>query len=166
MRLIEVHGNYGSRKWAMVDPEDHEWLSSKKWFLSSHGYAYTVLRKVKAAGKSTQQNVPMHRVVALANSDQHTDHINGDKLDNRKSNLRLCTNRENAMNARRRPLNTSGYKGVGWDKAKGLWRAYIKVNYRQIWLGYYRDRESAALAYNEAARLHFGDFARLNSVKP
>lgn len=164
MKKIEVRGNYGEVRWAKVDAEDYEWLSSKKWFLSRFGYAYTVLRRVKTTGKSTQQNIPMHRIVSMANSDQHTDHINGDRIDNRKSNLRVCTNQQNARNAKLRPLNTSGYKGVSWDKSSGRWRAYIKVDYKQLWLGYHHDKRDAARAYNNAAKRYFGEFARLNDV--
>ena len=89
------------------------------------------------------------------------DHINRDKLDNRRSNLRLVTHTQNCVNASLRVTNTSGFKGVNFYRGK-YWRAYIRVNYRHISLGFFPTAEAAARAYDEAAREHFGEFAFLN----
>lgn len=90
------------------------------------------------------------------------DHINGDTLDNRRSNLRLCTVSGNNHNRMKSKNNTSGYKGVSWLKQNQKWRAYIKVNSKDKHLGCYLDKEDAARAYDKAAKEYFGEFARLN----
>ncbi len=90
------------------------------------------------------------------------DHINGDGLDNRRSNLRPATPSQNLQNTRRPVSNSSGYKGVGFHKASGRWRAYIGIQGRQTSLGYHESPEAAARAYDAAAIEHFGEFARLN----
>ncbi len=88
----------------------------------------------------------------------HIDHINGEPGDNRFSNLRLATARQNCANGKRKSFNTSGYKGVSIHK--GRWRAVITVNRKQISLGSYDTREEAAAAYADGARRIHGEFAR------
>lgn len=88
------------------------------------------------------------------------DHKNGDKADNRLVNLREATRSQNEMNGQRRRDNTSGYKGVGWHKCTGRWRAYIQKDGRQYSLGYHANPEAAHQAYLAAAAEHFGEFAR------
>jgi hypothetical protein len=92
----------------------------------------------------------------------YVDHINGDPLDNRRCNLRLATPLQNMQNTGPRKHNTSGFKGVKRQRGRDRWRATICVEKREISLGYYETREAAARAYDNAARLHFGAFARLN----
>jgi hypothetical protein len=94
------------------------------------------------------------------------DHENRNGLDCRRTNLRLATHRQNIMNTGLRPANTSGYKGVSWDKENQKWRASIRAYGRSYNLGRFSTKEEAARAYNEAAsRLH-GSFARLNLICP
>src|SRR5690242_17796567 len=102
----------------------------------------------------------MHRVIMNASADIHVDRINGDGLDNRRENLRLCTRDENMMNRRKNSNNSSGYKGV--DRNKGKWRAYIQVDKKWIHLGYFSTAEQAAHAYDNAAKKYFGEFANTN----
>ncbi|MHC4389402.1 MAG: HNH endonuclease, partial [Planctomycetota bacterium] len=92
------------------------------------------------------------------------DHINGDGLDNRKANLRLATVAQNAWNANKRNPR-SGYKGVCFAGEKRLWRAAIVCNRKRIHLGYFRDRTTAAKAYDTAAKRLHGEFASLNFKK-
>lgn len=94
--------------------------------------------------------IPKHQV----------DHINGIRTDNRFSNLREATNSQNQANAKRPSHNTSGFKGVSFNKASGKWQANIRVNGRQIHLGSHKTPENAHRAYQEAARFHHGEFAR------
>ena len=91
------------------------------------------------------------------------DHINGNPLDNRAVNLRLCTIRENHLNSRISITNTTGFKGV--SKRKNRYVAQITSMGRRVYLGMYKLPEEAAKAYNQAAIRHFGEFARLNDVK-
>jgi hypothetical protein len=88
------------------------------------------------------------------------DHINGIKSDNRIVNLRIASNKQNAGNVGKRIHNTSGYKGVVWDKAKSKWIANITIDTKVRFLGRFEDIEDAAEAYRAAAKIHFGEFAR------
>ena len=93
------------------------------------------------------------------------DHRNGDGLDNRRSNLRPATNQTNLMNRGPQVNNTSGFKGVIFDKRSDAWRAQIKVDGRYIYLGCLDSKIEAAEAYNEAANKVFGEFAWLNPIR-
>lgn len=146
-------------KFAIVDDGDYEWLSQWKWFYNN-GYAGR--RTSKFIGK--QKTIKMHSAVMNTPDGMSTDHANGNTLDNRRSNLRICNTSENAMNLRTPNDNTSGYKGVSWHKATGKWQVKIGFQKSVIYIGEYNNVTDAALAYNEAARKYFGDFARLNEV--
>jgi hypothetical protein len=108
----------------------------------------------------------MHDVIARRKGlrGPQIDHCNGDKLDNRRCNLRDATTSQNKANEGLRKNNTSGFKGVYWSKWAGKWMAGIKVNYKRIHLGYYMRKVDAARAYNRAARRYFGKYAQLNKV--
>jgi hypothetical protein len=93
------------------------------------------------------------------------DHINCDGLDNRKANLRICTQGDNMHNTRKYTKPTSSqYKGVYWKKADRRWAAQIGLGGARIALGLFRSEEAAAAAYNEAATEHYGEYARLNEI--
>lgn len=92
------------------------------------------------------------------------DHINGIRTDNRISNLRLATRSQNCANKKGRRDNTSGVKGVTWDKNRGKWMAKIQVNGRHVGLGRFERIEDAAAAYLRAAQKHFGAFSRTGST--
>lgn len=138
---------------AIVDPDWHEMLSLIRWTYNK-GYAET------RSGKQ-RKHESMHRVIMDAQPGQEVDHINGDKLDNRKLNLRLCTRNQNIQH-RKGFGGTSQFKGVRLNYGK--WDALIKHNKKSYFLGRFDCELEAARAYNEAAtRLH-GDFAYLNAV--
>lgn len=113
------------------------------------------------------QSIYLHRMILerilgrpLASA-EYVDHINGDKLDNQRINLRLCTSSQNQAN-RKKTKNASGYKGVWrYPGREKQWVANIKVNRKKISLGYYYTPEEAYAAYCEAAKHYFGEFARL-----
>jgi hypothetical protein len=92
------------------------------------------------------------------------DHINGDRADNRITNLRLATRSQNGCNTRRSSRNTSGVKGVRWHKHARKWAAQIKANGRYRSLGYFDAIEDAAAAYRASALKHFGEFANTGNV--
>jgi hypothetical protein len=93
--------------------------------------------------------------------DGEIDHINGDGLDNRLTNLRLSTRRQNRSNSKKPVTNTSGYKGVSWCKRHKQWHVSIKRNYKNYNIGYFDDVREAAAAYECAARRLHGEFARV-----
>jgi hypothetical protein len=91
-----------------------------------------------------------------------TDHINHNKLDNRKENLRICTEAENVHNTRISRNNTSGYKGVTFHKRDKKWQTQIRSGQGKRYLGYFNTAEEAAKNYDEKAKEAFGEFARTN----
>lgn len=107
----------------------------------------------------------MHRqLLGAATWGEYVDHINGNTLDNRKTNLRKCSNAENVRNQRPVRARKSRYKGVSL-KGRGTWVARITVQYKEIYIGSFVTEREAAIAYNEAAVKHFGQFANLNVIE-
>lgn len=138
---------------ALVDDEDYERLSMFPWHISSRGYA---VRNSRGSGKEL-----MHRALMGNPTGREIDHINRNRLDNQKSNLRLSTHRENCCNQEGRSI-TSQYKGVCWVKRCNKWQAQINVNKKTIFLGLFEHDIDAARAYDKAAKQHQGVFAYLN----
>lgn len=149
-------------QWTTVDLEDFQTLSQRRWRLGSGGYAVSeeYYGKIDASGKYRQKTLLMHRVIMDAPSGIEVDHINGDKLDNRRQNLRLCSRRQNSQNKSPHLNSASGFKGVVfWN---GIYAASICCNGKRIHLGHFETPEDAAYAYNQSAIEYFGCFARLN----
>lgn len=151
----------------LIDDEDYAWAVESFWSVQilKNGGA-TQLYAVRTA---SERRALMHRAIAtrafgILPTGKEIDHANGDGLDNRRSNLRIASRSNNMANVGVRANNTSGFKGVSWDRSRSLWGAKIKVNYRAIHLGRFSTAEEAALAYNAAAAFHFGEFARPNSA--
>ncbi len=105
----------------------------------------------------------MQRVIINAPDKLLVDHINGDPLDNRKSNLRLATKSQNMRNRKKAHNNKSGYKGVWFDYKRDKWVAYIKINGSSKTLGRFINKEEAAARYDEESRKLFGEYARPNN---
>jgi hypothetical protein len=132
-------------KVAKVDDEDVIFLCQWKWHYSaSDGYAKTNMHT-----RNGKRVIGMHRLLqpALPELYQEVDHINGDKLDNRKSNLRTVTRRQNSLNRPLPKTNKSGYRGVAWNKKTGRWRAIFKFRGKQVHVGYFDDPAEAHKAY-------------------
>ena len=150
-------------KVTVVDDGDYGWLKQYHWYAHKKGNVYYAAR-----AKKTGESVPflkyMHREILNPPDGMQTDHIDGDGLNNRRSNLRICTIRQNQQNQRLYLNKSSKYKGVCWSKGVGKWLAQIRVGNEKIYLGYYINEQDAALAYNEGAIKYFGVFARLNKV--
>lgn len=144
----------------LVDDADIPLVGQYKWHLSHNGY---VVRRVRIDGR--KPIIYLHRAIMSADWAGDIDHINGDRLDNRRQNLRYATRSENNMNARARKGTASRHKGVTWHKQDRLWWAYIKHEGKQRSLGMHKTEADAARAYNAAAKRLFGDFARLNHIE-
>lgn len=151
---------------ALVDKADLHLLVGPKWHASTDGDGRrTYARAHKPGSGHVYKPIWMHRIILDAPDGVKVDHINGDGLDNRRANLRLCTNAQNSYNSRLvRKGNDTGLKGV--SRARRGWFARITVNYKQIDLGVFPSSKLAALAYDAAARQHFGEFARCNFPQP
>jgi len=149
-------------KVARVDEEQFEWLNAWKWCAHKGRNTWYAVRRDYSGDKPKM--VSMHRLLLGPPPGMETDHRNGDGLDNRRSNLRACTRRQNQMNKRKQTGCMGRFKGVCWSRPKRKWWAYIKISGKQCSLGYFDDDREAALAYNAAALEHFGEFARLNEI--
>ena len=158
-RTIPLSGGFV----ALVDEEDYGRLSQHKWF-AQRGKRTTYAARDQHA--PARRRMYMHREI-LGLPDGRTmnaDHKNGNGLDNRRENLRVGTQSQNLAN-RAGWGKTSRYKGVTWNKKRGVWVASVCVNYKHHFLGHFSLEEEAARAYDVAALQHRGEFARLNFPK-
>jgi hypothetical protein len=142
-------------KFAIVDDEDFEWLNQWKWQLSWNGYAIRHKHIRLGLHKYTSEIVRMHRLINKTPLGNLTDHINRDKLDNRKINLRNANKSINSINRDRPSNNKSGIRGVYWDKFNNKWRAELKINGIKKSLGRFFDKRDAVLARKEAERIYY-----------
>lgn len=152
-----------SDKLAIVDSCLSLRLQAYTWNLSSLGYCYRIRKS-----SEHRQMIYLHREVMSSFGDLPktalVDHINNNRLDNRAANLRLASKSENMCNRGPTSSSKSGYKGVYEHKPSRKWRAYIKKDYKQVYLGVFNTKEEAAIAYNRAALELHGKFAFLNPV--
>lgn len=138
---------------AIVDDEWYPILSKWSWHLTCKGY---VERSVRPGF-----GIMMHRVVNMTPMGLWTDHINGNKLDNRSANLRECSNSENSQSRRRKVPSSSGFRGVS-VKPNGKFEAAITINYKKTYIGFFGSAEEAARAYDKKAIELHRSFAGLN----
>ena len=146
-------------KVALVDDEDYEYLNQWKWHVSNGNYARRTIYNFKLC-----KALFMHREIMKVSKGLLVDHINGNSLDNRKLNLRICTNSQNLRNRLKNINNTSGYKGVRLINSTKKWRAQIWLNSKYYHLGLFNNIKDAARAYNAAAIKYHGEFANLNKI--
>lgn len=150
-------------KVTIVDDEDYERLNQVKWHAHTNGSIFYAVRTCR--GNKNRKGVKMHREILNAPPGMHCDHINSDGLDNRKENLRLCTQQQNMCNKRNAYRNNkSGIKGVSWNKKQKKFVAQIQLGGKKIHLGSYNVLGDADSAYRIAEEKYFGDFARNHSM--
>lgn len=142
-------------KFALIDDADYEWASQYKWHFTTNGYARRV-----AKDRTTPR---MHREINKTPNGMDTDHINGDKLDNRRENLRSVTRSQNVMNLVKGKKGKK-YKGTQYLKRSGKYNAMICLNGKNQFIGNYDTEEEAALAYNLKAVELFGEFSCINKL--
>ena len=153
-------------KFALVDDEDYERLVAEGKWIYHRGYAIRTkhIKKTTPFGKWSKSVIRMHRLIIDIPDGFEVDHINLNKSDNRRSNLRICTRTENILNRRIQKNNTTGYHGVTWNKRLQKFNARIGVNKQRLHLGYFKNELEAARAYNEAPLKYHGSFAKLNAL--
>ena len=141
----------------IVDDSDYAWLSKVKWHAAERKGLVYALRQ--HGGKW----VRLHNAIMNPPPGLQVDHLNRNPLDNRRSNLRLCTISENMQNQRISP-HSSRFKGVSYRKDRACWRAQIRINGKVTHLGNFETEGEAAEAYNEAAKAHYGPLSYLNAL--
>lgn len=139
----------------IIDKDTYYDLVKNKWSLDGGGYVQ---------GKINGKMVSLSRYIMNYYGNDIIDHINNNKLDNRKSNLRIITRKQNAMNRTSRKNSTSKYLGVCFDKKSNKWISYITINKKTIKLGRFNDESEAAKVRNEATIKYFGEYGNLNDI--
>lgn len=156
-RELQKHGHLWPK--VQVDPEDRHTLDEQAWYIDMIRGKLYVVGGDWVNGRMVKRF--LHRMIMNAPPGIQVDHINGDPLDNRRCNLRLCTHAENQCN-QHVVRGRSQFKGVTWHKQNRKWRARIVHHGKDIHLGLFDDEVEAARAYDAAACEFHGDFARLN----
>lgn len=156
MKKILLNSRDSIKRYAIVDDEDFELLSKSSWHLVNKHYATRM-----TIDGSTKL---MHRLILNVPKEMHTDHINHNGLDNRKSNLRICSNSENIRNRKINKNNTSGYKGVSWSANMKKWRSAIGFEGKVIVLGHFKDKKKAAISYNLASDKYHKEYSYKNII--
>ena len=158
IKLYDIRGNEKAE--TFIDAEDAERCRPYKWCLMKTGY---VMSREKHSKKTLRLQ---HHILGIAPQKRiQVDHEDRNKLNNRRSNFRIATPFQNQWNVGLSKNNASGYKGVSWAKCAKKWIAQIVENGNHHFLGYYRDKVRAAMAYNVAAHKYFGEFAYLNTIQ-
>lgn len=156
MKVIPVKiRNKNASKPMLVDNWDYEILKKRKWTDNGFGYA---------ASTWNYKQHSAQKIIMWCPEGYELDHINGNTLDNRKENLRICTRTQNSFNKPKPSSNTSGYKGVSWSKFYKKWHAQISAHGKPTDLGFFKDKKDAARAYNKAAKKLHGDYAYQNDL--
>ena len=132
---------------ALIDIEDVEKVKDLKWGMLNTGYVY-----------NKANNILLHRFIMNCDNNMVVDHINHNSLDNRKSNLRICTQQQNIMNTSKRCTNTSGVVGVWWNKRYNKWQADIHIEGKKIYLGRFDTKEEAIKVRKQAEIDYFGEY--------
>jgi hypothetical protein len=152
----------------IIDDKYYSDLSKYKWYLNHKGYAQRNRKHIKNGIDALP--ILMHVFILGKKKGFTTDHINNDKLDNRKNNLRFLTNTENIRRRGVQRNTSTGYKGVylckNRKKKNGVYpyQVYIRVDKKLIFVGYFFDKQQAALAYNEASKKYHGEFGYQNQL--
>ncbi len=150
--ILLTHGQV-----AIVDAADFVWLSQWSWHAKKDRSTFYVVRNTPTVN-GRRDTISMHQMIC----GKGADHIDGDGLNNTRSNLRLATSRQNSCNRGANKNSASGFKGVTWYKPRRKWRARIGLDGRKLHLGLFTNAEDAAMAYDAAARELHGEFARTN----
>lgn len=163
MKKIIVHSKKHGNKTAFIDNEDFTLVSKFKWSVSvcpNNKNKFYTQSRIKGQGKT----ISIHRLVMKAKKGETVDHIDGNPLNNTRSNLRLCSQSNNSKNQNLRVTNTTGFKGVSKHKYRKKYSVTITVNYKCISGGYFKRKIDAAKRYNELALQYHGEFAKLNPI--
>jgi hypothetical protein len=147
----------------LISEEDRELVNQYAWCPAVEKLADGTVGRIYfncSIYRPVRAGLRLHRLILNATRGMVVDHINGNTLDCRRENLRICTNAENIKNCRLYSNSTSGYKGVCWEKGTKKWSAKIQVDKKRIFLGRFDDIELAYEAYKAASSKYHGEFGR------
>ncbi len=161
MELIVVSETYG-RHVVYFDDEFAEEVLSRTWHIRKERDKFYCATNIRKGDKGTILKI--HVLILKPPHGMQVDHIDGDGLNNRVSNLRVATCCQNNSNRGMYKRNTSGYKGLRWFKRNKKWACFIGYQGRQIYGGLFENKEDAARRYNELAIIYHGEFAKLNKI--
>lgn len=158
INFYDLSGEYGvgytsSGDKFLFDLEDFAKISKYTWCSDRDGY---IISNLQVDGK--HKTIKMHRIIMNPSKDEQVDHINHIEWDNRKSNLRICSNMQNNWNKNITKANKSGYKGIWFRKERNRWVAEIKCNGKKHYIGMFKTAEEASKAYEQKAKELFGEF--------
>lgn len=157
-KKLEITGKRAG--YALVDDDLYEYLNQFKWNMNEDGYVKRGEYSRLPNGKLKRTEIKLHRLVANTPKGMVTDHLNGDKLDNRRENLRICTQEQNTWN--QRPYGKSKLVGVWFDPARSKFVAHIAKSGKKITIGRYKTAQEAADARDNMAKRLYGEYAYLN----
>lgn len=161
MKVIEINSPKYGKKEVMVDDVDYEDLSKYHWCIVKMPKTFYAVRYTCTNGK--EKNVYMHRhIMREENKKLPIDHLDHNGINNQRSNLRRPINGQNQKNRQGQLGRSSKYVGVCWHKKDKKWQAAIAVNGKQTHLGQFDDEIEAATARDNAAKIHYGEYAHLN----
>jgi len=149
-------------KFALVDDWDYEELSQYKWHSQKIKNKFYACRRGSERLMQRESRILMHRQIMCASPDVIIDHIDGDTLNNCRENLRRCNASQNCCNRKMNKNNTTGLRGVYWNKKLNKWNASITKNKHLIHIGYFETKEEAGRARDKKAKELHGNFAVLN----
>lgn len=149
-------------KFAIIDAQDADYINQWKWTYLSSGYAFRRKYLGVVDGKEQSEYILMHRLLMDCPEGYEVDHINHNRLDNRKSNLRIVTRAQNTHNAGIRSDNTSGHKNIYWYKAYKKWMVTVGANGKSHFIGYYDKLDEAVEAKKLAIKRLHGEYANVN----
>lgn len=160
--VVTVHGGT-----ILVDAQDAALACEPGWGIYKKGAREGYVMRSRRVDGKTQSEI-LHRVIMGAPKGMLVDHRDGNRRNNTRGNLRVCTPAQNSANRHAHRIGRSRYRGVSWNEHPRAtqWSGTIRVLGRTIRLGRFATEEEAARAYDDAARKHYGEFARLNFARP
>jgi hypothetical protein len=166
MKLIPLHGRLGEiNDYAIIDDQDYKEVSKHRWFLSISGYSAVCCIKIgrpaiRRKGKSKTKTISMHRFLMNPLKNEMVEHLNLNRIDNRRGNLNVCSYSDFCKKTRKRKKIQGDFIGV--VKQGRRWGSYIDYNGKELFLGCFATPLQAAFAYDNKAQSFFGKCANLN----
>lgn len=162
--MSEVHKFYIKGHEVLIDKDLVEKILPYSWYIQDRAKLKTRYVATSMVIDGVRKFILLHRFLLNPDETKVIDHINHNTLDNRISNLRICTHSENNRNTTSRTNTSSKYLGVHLNKKSNMFSAKIRDNGIRTWLGSFKTEIEAAQAYNEAALKYHGEFANLNKI--